>query len=79
MNVIKKKKKENVHINKARQCCKGTDDCTHTHTHIPTHKHNTACWGEGQYYSVEMLREEKSFEFVFEGRGIRKVSNILTD
>ena len=38
------------------------------HTHIPPHKHNTACWGEGQYYSVEMLREEQCLEFVFEGR-----------
>ena len=32
------------------------------------HKHYTDCWGEGQYYSVEMLREEKCLEFVFEGR-----------
>ena len=78
MNVVKERK-EDVHLNTARRRCTGIDDCTHTRIHVCAHKRYTDCWGEGQYYSVEMLREEKSFEFVFEGRGIRKVSNILTD
>ena len=44
------------------------------------HKQNkktyTNCCGEGQYYSAEMLREEKYLEFVFEGRESSRVSDI---
>ena len=57
---------------------------THTHharTHIRTqkrtHKHYADCWSEGQQYSVEMSREEKCLEFVFEGRERTGVSDIL--
>ena len=52
---------------------------THTHTHTLTHRHThthyTHCWGKGQYCSVEMLREEKCLEFIFEGRENSKVSD----
>ena len=45
------------------------------------HKQNkktyTNCCGEGQYYSAEMLREEKYLEFVFEGRESSRVSDLL--
>ena len=49
---------------------------THTHTHVRAHKHYTDCWGEGQYYTDEMLREEKGHEFVFEGRETSRMSDV---
>ena len=63
---------------------------THTHTHTNTHTHTHTHTrtdtrartqtlyrlnGEGQYYSAEMLREEKCLEFAFEGRESSKVSD----
>ena len=56
---------------------------THTHTHAHTyiqehaHKHYTDCWVNGQYYSVEMLKEEKCLELISEGRKSSRVSGIL--
>ena len=50
---------------------------THAHTHKCRHKYYTDCWGEGQWYSVEILREEKCLEFVFERRERIRVSDIL--
>ena len=75
MNVVKERK-EDLHINTARQCCTGIDDCTHTCIHVCAHKHYTDCWGEGQYYSVEVLREEECPQFVFEGRENSRVSDV---
>ena len=42
-----------------------------------THKHYTDCWGEGQHYSLEMLKEEKCLQFVLEGRESSRVSDTL--
>ena len=51
-------------INTARQHT-SIDNYVHTGTHTHTH---TDCWGEGQYCSAEVLREEKlHLKFVFEG------------
>ena len=50
-----------------------------THAHVHAQKHYTDCWGKGRHYSVEMLREEKCFEFVFEGRESSRVSNVLRE
>ena len=49
----------------------------YTHIHVRAHKHRTDCWGEGQYYSVKMLREDKCLELIFERRESSRVSNVL--
>ena len=79
MNVVKERK-EDVHLNTARRRCTGIDDCTHTRIHVCAHKRYTDCWGEGQYYSViEVLREEKYLEFVFEGGVVDFWGEIVPD
>ena len=74
MNVVKerRKKKKCAHQHRQTTSYRQGKQCTHTYTHTRAraHKYNTDYWGEGQYYSVEMLREENVLSLFLKEGGV---------